>query len=153
MVRFYEESRRVFKQGKFNIREWASNSKEVMERAEKEKVAEKEKIIKVLGIKWDIHSDRFLFCTTIEWNGKFTKRAALAFSCTVFDPLGILLPVTTRNKVFLQALWRQVLKWDESFEFILEGKLKKIWIQLVKNTKRAVTCQFDRQAVDHNPFQ
>ena len=34
LIKFYEESRRVFKQGNFNIREWASNSKIVMEKAE-----------------------------------------------------------------------------------------------------------------------
>ena len=34
LVKFYEESRRVFKQGNFNLREWASNSKEVMLRVE-----------------------------------------------------------------------------------------------------------------------
>ena len=96
-----------------------------MKKAEDENIAEKDTIIKVLGMYWDIDRDRYLYCTGFEWNGNFTKRASLAFSCKVFDPLGILSPITTRNKVFLQSLWKHDLKWDERFEFLIEVELKK----------------------------
>ena len=118
-----------------------------MEKAEEEDVAEKDTIIKVLGIYWDIDRDRYLYCTGFEWNGKFTKRSTLAFSCKVFDPLGILSPITTRNKVFLQSLWKHELKWDESFEFLIDGELKKKWLHLVRQTHVAMKCCFTRRAI------
>ena len=68
----------------------------------------------------------------------------MAFAYKVFDPLGILSPVTTRNKVFLQTLWKFMLKWDESFEFLLDGELKKKWLHLVREVHVAMKCQFNR---------
>ena len=130
LVKFYEVSRELFKRGNFNIRQWASNSIKVMEKATKEDVAEQDSLIKVLGMFWNIDTDRYLYCCAIEWNGEFTKRSALAFSCKVFDPLGILAPVTTRNKVFLQVLWGFLLKWDDSFEFLENGAFKDNWLHL-----------------------
>ena len=147
LAKFYEVSRELFKNGNFNLRQWASNSKKVMKKAEEEDVAEKDSIIKVLGMYWDIDRDRYLYCTGFEWNGKFTKRSTLAFSCKVFDPLGILSPITTRNKVFLQSLWKHDLKWDESFEFLIEGELKLKWLHLVRQTHIAMKCFFTRRTI------
>ena len=81
LAKFYELSRELFKNGNFNLRQWASNSKKVMKKAEEVDVAKKDTIIKVVGVYWDIDHDRYLNCTGFEWNGKFTKRSTLAFSC------------------------------------------------------------------------
>ena len=153
LVKFYEVSRKLFKKGNFNIRQWASNSVKVMKRAAIEEVAEQDRLIKVLGMNWNIDTDRYLYCCAVEWNGEFTKRSALAFSCKVFDPLGILAPVTTRNKVFLQVLWGFLLKWDESFEFLKEGMFKKKWLHLVKEVHVAVKCQFARRTVANDNYE
>ena len=147
LAKFYVLSRDLFRKGNFNLRQWASNSKVIMRKAEKENVAEKDNIIKVLGMYWDIDRDRYLYCTGFEWNGKFTKRSCLAFSCKVFDPLGILSPITTRNKVFLQTLWKYELKWDESFEFLINEELSKKWLHLVRQTHVAMKCCFTRRAI------
>ena len=153
LVKFFDVSRELFRKGNFNLRQWASNSKEVMKKASDEDVAERDSLIKVLGMFWDIDRDRYLYCCGFEWNGKFTKRSALAFACKVFDPLGILSPVTTRNKVFLQTLWKFLLKWDESFEFLLDGELKKKWLHLVREVHVAMKCQFNRRAVTCNKYE
>ena len=153
MVVFYEKSRNTFKKGNFNLRQWASNSKKVMQKAELEGVAEKDRIIKVLGMYWNIDSDRYLYAVGFEWNGLFTKRACLAFVCKMFDPLGILSPISTRNKVFLQKLWRLILKWDECFEFLLDGKLKEKWLHLVKECHVAMKSSFARIAITDNKYE
>ena len=153
LVKFYEVSRKIFSKGNFNLRQWVSNSKKVMTRATSENVGETDRLVKVLGMYWDIDRDRYLFCCGFEWNGEFTKRSALAFSCKVFDPLGILSPITTRNKVFLQCLWKFTLKWDESFEFLLDGELKDKWLHLVREVHVAMKCQVNRRAVTSNPFE
>ena len=118
LVNFYKVSRELFKKGNFNIRQWASNSKEVMKRAKIEIVDDSANQFKVLGMIWEVDTDRFLYTCAIEWNGQYTKRAALSFCCKIFDPLGFIAWLTTRNKIFLQTLWKELLKWDESFEFL-----------------------------------
>ena len=153
LVTFYEKSRDTFRKGNFNLRQWASNSKKVMEKAGLEDVDEKDTVIKVLGMYWDIDRDRYLYSTGFEWDGLFTKRSCLAFACKVFDPLGILSPISTRNKVFLQYLWRLALKWDECFEFLVDGELKKKWMHLVKETHVAMKCNFARRAVTDNKYE
>ena len=153
LANFYVQSRETFKKGNFNLRQWASNSKKVMEKAGKDDVAEKDTLIKVLGMYWDIDRDRYLFCSGFEWNGKFTKRSCLAFACKVFDPLGILSPITTRNKVFLQSLWKFLLKWDESFEFLMGEELKRKWLHLVRETHVAMKCNFSRRAVTTKAYE
>ena len=124
-----------------------------MQKASRDGVAEEDRITKVLGMNWDIHRDRYMYNTGFSWDGKFTKRSALAFTCKVFDPLGILSPITTRGKVFLQSLWKCKIKWDESFEFLQEGKLKEKWLQQVREVHIAVTCHFDRQAVTSDSYE
>jgi len=41
------------------------------------------------------------------------KREVLRESCKVFDPLGLLSPVTIRAKTFMQSLWQRNVEWDE----------------------------------------
>ena len=114
-----------FRSANFNLRQWTSNSDLIMQQASRDEVAVKDEVIKVLGMKWDTVKDRYLFATGFEWDGKFTKRSALAFTCKVFDPLGLLSPITTRNKVFLQQLWKSDLKWDEGFESLSKGSTRR----------------------------
>ena len=153
LVRFYRESRETFRKGDFNLRQWGSNSKQVQQIATRDGVLEEDTTIKVLGMYWDIDTDRYLYNTAVAWDGKFTKRSALAFVCKVFDPLGILAPITTRGKVFLQELWRCDIKWDDSFEFLQEGKLTSIWLQHVKNIQEAIKCNFARNVVTDNRYE
>ena len=145
MVTFFETSRDLLSQGNFNLRRWTSNSPQLMIKAKEQNVAEECSVVKVLGLFWNIDTDRFLYNTHFEWNKKFTKRAALMYTNKVFDPLGLLMPITMCRRLFLQKLWAQKLAWDESFEFI--GNLATEWINLVKETHIAITSSFERNAV------
>ena len=118
MVRFFETSRDLLSQGNFNLRRWTSNSPQLMEKAKEQNVAEEVSVVKVLGLFWNVDTDRFLYNIHFEWNRKFTKRAALMFTNKVFDPLGLLMPITMCRRLFLQKLWAKKLAWDESFEFL-----------------------------------
>ena len=93
MVMFFETSRDLLSQGNFNLRRWTSNSPQLMAKARKQKVAEECTIVKVLGLFWNVDTDRFLYNTHFEWNKKFTKRSALMYTNKVFDPLGLLCPL------------------------------------------------------------
>ena len=42
-----------------------------------------------------------------------TKRDVLHIVASIFDPLGLVSPVTYYGRVFLQRLWKVDMSWDE----------------------------------------
>ena len=142
MLEFFETSRTVLFGGSFNLRQWASNSSKLMQRARALECAEEDKVVKVLGLFWDIDRDRFLYNTNFEWDGKFTRRSALSFTNKVFDPLGWLAPLRNMRTKFIQKLWSNNRKWEESFEF--EEDYKQQWLKIVKETHLATQASKSR---------
>jgi len=79
---------------------------------------------KVLGMIWEAQSDSFKYAckfkTVSEFyerlnlppNPKWTKRLILKLSATVYDPLGLISPITVRSRLILQDLWKEELEWD-----------------------------------------
>ncbi len=43
-----------------------------------------------------------------------TKRHILQISSKIYDPLGLLSPVTVKAKLLMQEKWQDELEWDES---------------------------------------
>lgn len=42
-----------------------------------------------------------------------TKRSVFSLISKLFDPLGLLAPVTIRAKILMQKLWELKLQWDD----------------------------------------
>ena len=124
-----------------------------MQHASFDKVDVQDKVVKVLGMKWDTVSDRYLFSTGFKWDGKFTKTSVLSFACKVFDPLGLLAPITTRNKVFMQQLWLSKLKWNDSFQSLREGELSEKWQHLVSETHVGIQLTAPRRVITDGSFE
>jgi len=68
--------------------------------------------LKILGLKWDPLSDTFSFKghPTIK---SPTKRSILSDIARVFDPLGLLSPITLWTKHVMQRLWTDGIGWDD----------------------------------------
>ncbi|GFX07878.1 integrase catalytic domain-containing protein [Trichonephila clavipes] len=47
----------------------------------------------------------------------FTKRMVLSTIARIFDPLGLLIPITTWTKIFMQRLWLLELGWSDELPF------------------------------------
>ena len=67
--------------------------------------------VKVLGLNWNSGTDSIVFhlsqlASTID-EGPVTKRKILRLIAKIFDPLGLITPVTTPLKLFLQKLFQQ----------------------------------------------
>ena len=144
LIEFFNVSRQLFLKGNFNLRRWSSNCDMLMTKAKDENVCDESEVVKVLGLYWNVNTDMFIFNTNFEWNGKFTKRSVLQFTNKVFDPLGLLTPISVRNRIFMQDLFRKKLNWNEDFGNIED--LKKEWLSLVKETHVAVTSTFKRNS-------
>ena len=72
-----------------------------------------------------------------------TKREILKWTSSIFDPLGLISPVTITAKLFLQSLWQQNLNWDSQ----LNEDLSKTWFDIAVNITQATTMPFPRQCI------
>lgn len=69
-----------------------------------------------------------------------TKRDVFKESSKVFDPLGLLSPVSVRAKTFMQSLWQHNIDWDEP----LSDEDQQRWLEIAKNIKEARSQQIPR---------
>ena len=89
---------------------------------------EENAIIKVLGMQWNTADSTLQFQTKPWWNGKYTKRMALSFANQLYDPLGWMVPIEIKMRLFIQELWRKNYSWEQSFED--DQDLMKKWEML-----------------------
>ena len=69
-----------------------------------------------------------------------TMREVLSCVSKVYDPLGLVSPVTFHGKVFLQSLWKYELKWDEDLPEVLCHE----WNKIVEILGRLVAMKIPR---------
>lgn len=149
----YETSKRVLKEGGFNLRKFCTNSTSLQMKMDREastdqtpnasKTGEADETYssstlcpsqntqpgerKVLGIRWDVSVDQFVM--SLEDIGSLareldpTKRAIVSLVGKFYDPLGFLSPVVISFKIFLQELCEAKLGWDQT----LTGRLLEKW--------------------------
>ena len=71
----------------------------------------------VLGINWDTQSDTLsIKPVVVPKFEQLTKRKALSVCSQVYDPIGLLTPVTIKSKIFLQELWKDGKGWDDPLD-------------------------------------
>ena len=149
-IEYFIKSRSLLNDAKFNLRSWASNSLHLRNTAKEHKVDETDNPVKVLGMWWDTLSDILYpspkqgiatLTTTV------TKREILKWSSSIFDPLGLISPVTISAKLFLQQLWQEHLEWDTA----LSEKLCKSWHQIASDVVQATQMSFPRQCITFSP--
>lgn len=116
-----EQITEILDRAGFPLRKWVSNNKGFLdsipyEQREKEyKELNGYKFVSTLGIKWFFEGDKLGFKTNIERNAtKLTKRSILSQITTIYDPLGLLSPITIYNKIIMQDIWREKLDWDDT---------------------------------------
>ena len=57
---------------------------------------------------------------------EYTQRKIFSLVCSIFDPLGILSPLTIRFEILLQKIWKLGKKWDEPLPIKIRRRLQKI---------------------------
>ena len=127
----YLESKDIFKKASMNLREWISNSSEFLKLLPASEIV-KGSIVKTFGIPWHYRED-YLQIGGINFThleNFATKRGVLKLVAKIFDPLGLVTPVTFYGKVFLQELWKQGLQWDEPLLEHLHDEWKEILLKL-----------------------
>ena len=103
---------------------------------------------RVLGLAWDCETDtlKFSFKQVIERarDLEVTKRNVLSLLASLFDPLGIISPVTVGMKALFQEICSSKFDWDEALTGEIKEKWDK-WIQDLTETKgiRVNRCLYD----------
>ncbi|XP_074653596.1 uncharacterized protein LOC141907754 [Tubulanus polymorphus] len=111
---YLKSSREIFSLAGMNLRSWSSNSEEVRSLAESEKVLEYSNHVNSLGLNWSIEQDIITFKGKVildEFSGT-TKRTIVQNLAKIYDPFGLILPISIRGKILIQTLWRESYDWD-----------------------------------------
>ncbi|XP_062533493.1 uncharacterized protein LOC134202508, partial [Armigeres subalbatus] len=142
-----KEVKYVHAQGGFDIRNFLSNSSEVLRRLNQtenvqdksmnlDKIADAERI---LGMIWRPAADVFTFDSIIKDDlvkllvegHTPTKRQVLRLVMSLFDPYGFIAHFTVHGKILMQHIWRSGTDWDEKIVTGLH-ELWKDWTRLLR---------------------
>ncbi|KAI4884383.1 hypothetical protein NFI96_011230, partial [Prochilodus magdalenae] len=128
--------RKQLSTGGFDIRQWASNEPSVVEHLPAEaKAASTEQWLSqhqqdpeepALGLHWNCLTDRLGYRHRPVEYSQPTLRNVYKVMATQYDPLGYLIPFTTRGKILIQDLWKVGVGWDEQIQ---PKALLEIWTQ------------------------
>ncbi|GBN45080.1 hypothetical protein AVEN_41565-1 [Araneus ventricosus] len=111
----------LFDRGGMELHKWSANNQSLLCDEMKESDYSFSKETKTLGILWKPQPDCFGFNLMIEQSEVYTKRAVLSQIARIFDPLGLLGPIITKAKMFLQKLWLLKLDCEQSISVELHG--------------------------------
>lgn len=111
----------IFSKGQFGLRKWSSNSRKFLETIPVEyqqanPVSFNEHnstYTKVLGLNWEPNADSLRYYKYQPNPIRFSKRAILSEIARIYDPLGLLTPVTTDLKKLMKYLWIADVGWDQ----------------------------------------
>ena len=98
---------------------------------------------KTLGVPWDTETDEF--CLTLNAlthypSGRITKRILLSAAVKVFDPSGMLAPITVTLKILYQTVCQKSETWDE----LLPPKIQEIWDKFLEEAKEFRSIRIPR---------
>ncbi|XP_065941328.1 uncharacterized protein [Magallana gigas] len=153
-LKFYKESRTLLAAGGFNLRSWSSNSEMLQNLSKAEKTADEDSVVKVLGMKRNPQEDTLQYAKNDTGQKKdrvTTKREVLRETSKVFDPLGLLSPISVKAKIFMQELWKDNLKWDEKLPKSMQTTWREISseiydaldIRINRNNSSSIDCSCD----------
>ena len=92
-------------------------------------------------MRWNTETDMLTFQQTyIPVTDTTTKREILRQTSKMFDPLGLLSPVTVRAKIILQQIWEEKFDWDTP----LPANIQKRWKNLAADLTTLSTTQYRR---------
>lgn len=124
------------KRGGFILEKWISNSRAVLQTIAEEQRAKDLKELnldrdnlpmeRALGLLWCVESDSFKFKMEVKQQS-LTRRGMLSTASSVYDPLGMLAPVTLSAKIMQQELCRRSCGWDDVMPPDIENQWKR-WL-------------------------
>merc|ERR1712055_791652 len=129
LVDSFHECRQIFSKAGMNLRSWRSDLEELNDLAREHEILEDKTEIKVLGMLWDPKTSTIKLQANPKWNGKYCKRSVLSYSNQHYDPLGFIVPIEVKMRIFIQELWDKGFNWEQLFSG--HPELVKTWKMLM----------------------
>ena len=128
---------KLLAKGQFQIKAWHSNSPDV------DQTSGDERFTDLLGHRWDKHEDTFCLKkdSFVKVNEDFTKRSCLALLAQVWDPIGLVAPLTLKFCIDLQELWSAGYGWDD----VLPEETQQKWRGNEEAINQLLTFKLDRK--------
>ena len=103
----------------------------------------------VLGMQWDPKSDTIGFQIRLKGTEVATKRSVLSTANAIYDPLGLVSPITVNAKIILRQIWAESPKigWDDE----LPKHIRKDWNKLKKDLVNIIRIRFPRSLSPNRP--
>ena len=132
---FYLRAKLHLTQANFNLRKFENNSLKLRQRIAEnehklrdtgrssqntctEDLQSPPAVRQVLGVSWDVERDHLLADVSglaqLMKKTNPSKRNAISLATRIYDPLGIISPITVRFKQLFQRMCEGQLDWDES---------------------------------------
>lgn len=113
----------LFKTAHISLRKWASNDLTALNGVPPENRAISPSVelrldesIKTLGMKWTPITDKLHFTidmSKLSHKNRITKRQLLSDASKLYDPCGLLSPITIKSKIMMQQIWKEKVDWDD----------------------------------------
>ncbi|XP_039310248.1 uncharacterized protein LOC105205076 [Solenopsis invicta] len=138
--------------GGFNIRQWASNDKRIIQDLSPDAINSnldfsKNNSLKTLGVAWDARNDALHYSVhKINYAERITKRIVIAEIAKIFDPLGMIGPITLFAKKMMQDLWKSKIGWDEP----IPPNIQSTWTEFMSQLESINDLSIDRAAIIPN---
>ena len=133
----------------FKIKEWIcsylSNVSVPLKNSPAESLVQEE----VLGITWWPKKDLLSFAVDQKRQYEvLTKRKMLSFANTIYDPVGLLTPVTVKLKILIRAVWmcEPKIDWDDE----VPANISQEWKQLTADLNGLSETYFQRSITPEN---
>ncbi|XP_055928759.1 uncharacterized protein LOC129959887 [Argiope bruennichi] len=144
---------KMFARAGMYLHKWTSNSQELLNSFPTSNPENTfpidEQVSKALGMHWKPFEDLFIFTVKYENESILTKRTVLSVIARLYDPLGLLGPVISKMKIFLQKLWLQKLTFDDP----LPPAIGKEWSHLVQSLRALELVKIPRWILNENPVK
>ncbi|XP_012228825.2 uncharacterized protein [Linepithema humile] len=121
----------------FNLQKWASNvpallpSLSTSSSSDSIVILDKDESVSTLGLQWHSVNDVLQYDVKHRTPAEIiTKRTILSSISRIFDPLGLLGPVTVTAKIFMQHLWQLKIGWDETVPLDVQTRWRAYESQL-----------------------
>lgn len=154
-IQIRNEANMILSQGKFELRQWCSNDKKILEGLDKnDELAvidfNKEESVKTLGLHWNCSNDELLYSVSKEIVTKrITKKIILSEISKIFDPLGLIGPITIKGKILMQRLWSLNLKWED----VVPDNIQKDWEEIREQIRLVSEVKISRMAASFDAYQ
>ena len=122
-------TKEALKHGGFNLTKFTANHDDILthidasDRAKEVKGLVPDTISKALGVKWDVFNDCFRYVNkVVTTDAPPTRRSILSHVSSMYDPLGLIIPIVIRGRLLFQEATRLRLGWDDPVPPSLKSK-------------------------------